>query len=430
MSPDAVIAAAGLDAFPRSLDLEMAGGRAVYRIVDGEGGRWVLSADEGVPYQGFDAAAALDIARRFARAPAAATVGLVERDQWTVAGNYNGHRPLHLIRANDAAGTQVYVSSRTGEVVLTTDRRERLWNWAGSVPHWLYFTALRQNTKAWAQAVLWSSGLAFVGALAGLWLGFVRIRPMKRYPNGAASPYRGWMVWHHVAGTIGGVAVATWLVSGWLSMNPFGWLEGGSPPPGAAAAYAGARGPHHVVSLPVAATTARDVREARFVWVDGAPLIVLSDEDGTTRVLDAEGRAFRFPEARLAAAAQRLQPGAHVAFTRKLTDWDSYWYAHHDSPVLPVLRVGFDDPARTWVYIDPATGEMVGRTDSGGRAYRWLFSVMHSLDFGPLIRHRPAWDLVLWTLAILGGTVSVSGVVIGWRRLRRKLTPRGAAGPG
>lgn len=51
------------------------------------------------------------------------------------------------------------------------------------------------------------------------------------------------------------------------------------------------------------------------------------------------------------------------------------------------------------------------------RLYRWTFSALHSLDFRFLIAHRPLWDVAVWLLSIAGLIVSVSGVVIGWRRI-------------
>ena len=59
------------------------------------------------------------------------------------------------------------------------------------------------------------------------------------------------------------------------------------------------------------------------------------------------------------------------------------------------------------------------RSDRGRRTYRWLFNALHSLDFHALIAHRPAWDIVVWFLSLLGLVISASGVVIGWRRLTR-----------
>ena len=66
----------------------------------------------------------------------------------------------------------------------------------------------------------------------------------------------------------------------------------------------------------------------------------------------------------------------------------------------------------------PASGDIIGRVDSSRRTYRWLFNALHSFDFQLLLMYRPAWDIVVWLLSILGTIVSVSGVVIGWRYLR------------
>ena len=55
------------------------------------------------------------------------------------------------------AGTRLYVSEVTGEVVLRTTRRERLWGYLGPVIHWVYFTPLRQNGALWNEVVIWSS---------------------------------------------------------------------------------------------------------------------------------------------------------------------------------------------------------------------------------------------------------------------------------
>ena len=118
-------------------------------------------------------------------------------------------------------------------------------------------------------------------------------------------------------------------------------------------------------------------------------------------------------------AATRLLPQARVAERVVLEEYDAYWYAHHHDRELPVLRAVFDDDAKTWFHISPVTGDILGRVDSSRRTYRWLFNALHSFDFRLLLMHRPAWDIVVWLLSILGTIVSVSGVVMGWRRLRR-----------
>jgi len=44
-----------------------------------------------------------------------------------------------------------------------------------------------------------------------------------------------------------------------------------------------------------------------------------------------------------------------------------------------------------------------------------------------LYRHRPAWDILVLTLMLGGTALSVTSVIIGWRRLRRKLAQHAIA---
>jgi hypothetical protein len=57
--------------------------------------------------------------------------------------------------------------------------------------------------------------------------------------------------------------------------------------------------------------------------------------------------------------------------------------------------------------------------DDGARRNRWWFNALHRLDFGWLLQHRILWHATIWVLAVAGLVTSASGVVIGWRRLRR-----------
>jgi len=96
----------------------------------------------------------------------------------------------------------------------------------------------------------------------------------------------------------------------------------------------------------------------------------------------------------------------------------------NDKP-LPVLRVVFADAHATWVHIDPHTGAVLDKSDTHRRASRWLFALLHSWDWGPLLARRPLWDGVLIVLSLGGAVLSLTGVVVGWRRLVRPW--RGAA---
>ncbi len=47
--------------------------------------------------------------------------------------------------------------------------------------------------------------------------------------------------------------------------------------------------------------------------------------------------------------------------------------------------------------------------------------MLHSWDWLPLLERRPLWDVLLIVLSLGGAVMSVTGVVMGWRRLGVKL---------
>lgn len=412
LSPGEALAAARLSAWPRALRLEMMDDEPVYRITGWDHARLTVSARDGRRIEGINAAAAIAIVRRVTDAPTVSATP-EERDQWSVTARYDPLRPFHLVALNDPAGTELYVSARTGEIVLDTTRSERFWNWLGAVPHWIYPTILRANAVLWRDVVLWLSGPAIIVAVTGIWIGIQRLRPQRRYKNGAMSPYRGWMLWHHWAGIVGSLFLLAWIVSGWLSMNPNSWFSGRNTDAAALQRYAG----HVTADFPLAVMLLPDAVELRFIWIGGAPRIVQYHRDG-------RATSTRPDAAAIFAAAAQLLPDARPVLQQVVQDEDDYWYSHHNRRFLPVLRIGFDDVDETWFHIDPLSGDILGRLDDSRRSYRWLFNALHSFDFRFLLRYRPAWDILLWSMSIVGLAMSVSGVVIGWRHLRRKLRRR------
>lgn len=427
VGPEQAVAAAGLRSRPTGLRLNMQAGEPTYRFAEGRR-RVSVSAADGRRLGVTDAAAALAVIRRLRPDAPRPRVETIVRDQWTVAQGFDPHRPLHRVSLGDAAGTQAYVSSKTGEVVDETVRSERFWNWVGAVPHWIYFEAVRRDGQVWRQVVMWSSGPAIIGSVLGIWVGLLRLRLRRRYKHGRVSPYVGWMKWHHVAGLVAGLFVCTWLFSGWLSVNPFKWFDRQPASREGTLAYLGGEAPglpRMVDAAVLARLDPQGAREIAFGGLGGRPLMTLIDPGLRRRVLDGATGAPAAPaQGEILAAASRLVPGARIVRVERLTREDLYWYGHGgERPAgrLPVLRVAYDDPEATWAHIDPATGEVLQRAGRSARTYRWLFNFLHDFDLPVLLHHRPLWDLLVWLLSIGGLVVSVSGVVIGWRRLGRKL---------
>ncbi|MCY3773891.1 MAG: hypothetical protein OXG98_17935 [Gemmatimonadetes bacterium] len=79
----------------------------------------------------------------------------------------------------------------------------------------------------------------------------------------------------------------------------------------------------------------------------------------------------------------------------------------------------FDDANATWYHIDLTTGELINQLTETGRAKRWLYNGLHSLDFGFLIDNRPVWDVVVIVLCGAGFLFSTTSVIVSWRRVLR-----------
>ena len=424
VQPDAALAAVNAREFPTVLRLQMEQARPIWRMEGPGPRRDAVWADKGKPVAPASKAEAMRWAAAFGGAPAISAT-LIERDQWTVAQGFDPHRPLWRVALGDRAGTQIYVARLTGEIVQHTSAFERGWNWLGAIPHWLYLTSIRSNPEFWRQLVMWTSGPALVVGLTGVWIGILRLLRRGRW----ASPYRGWMRWHHVLGLAGGITLITWMFSGWLSVNPFDLLARGSDSR-ISEQWRGAPAPAQFTRIDFAAMAVRahDAREMRVDFVNGQPF-VRAWSDNCRSLLTPAGHPATLSSFDLSMAASAAMRPHRIRSAQTLTAPDLYWYGRWQDRPLPVWRVRFDDPASTWLHIDLITGELVGQSNSSSRTYRWLFNLLHDFDLPWLLDRRPLRDPVMWLLLALGAGMSVSGIVIGWRRLRRPALRRtGIAG--
>ncbi|MEL1251149.1 PepSY domain-containing protein [Aurantiacibacter gilvus] len=407
----------------REIILEMRGDRPVWRLSPWEAPAYAIWADTGTTAGPADEAEARENARLFGGADVS-DIRLIHNDQWTVPGGYDLDRPLWKVELAGEAGRVLYVSSVDGSVVLDTSSRERFWNWLGSVPHWLYPRALREDQPLWRQVVMWVSGPCIIVAITGIWIGLTRLRMgRRRFSGGNMTPYRGWMKWHHVSGLIGSAFLLLWIFSGWLSVDPGRLFASEGVSPEAVRDYAGAK----PLPAPDLAILSQVAGEARRVMVNSAAgqAQVRIQQPGTgDTVLNATSyEPLAVDEQQLRQSASSLLPGAAIVDAATLTEPDAYWYAVHGEVPLPVLRFRFDDPAETWVHIDPATGQLLAQSDSRRRTYRWLFDLFHRWDLNVLLETGPARDVLIWLMSLFGLISSVTAVYIGWKRLKR---PSGA----
>lgn len=464
VSPEAAARALDPSAAARRIRMGTLEGRPVYHVLLPDRPWRTVYADTGDPAPGIDPAAAERIVARITSAPSPRFMETIETiDQWTLTNSLNQHRPLHRVALGNDAGTEVYVSAWTGEIVMRTDARGRWLAWIGPIAHWGAPEILRTRVAAWRQTMIWLSTAGVALALSGIWIGVRRYRRRGyRFGDGSIArvPYRGLKMWHHWAGLAFGLVTLTWMVSGLLYLNPGGshatpldttttmspYSVGGirsstATLPGQAEAFAGGRfDPSRITVTPREAWArvgrAEAIREVELGVFDGRPHYTFFADPVTSWTIaadrpDASARE-RFDTDALIAAATRSVPGAAIREATLLGGYDAYWYSVGSvAPKrTPVLRVKFDDEAATWFYIDPHTGTILRRYDTYGRVMRWVINGLHTLDFPFLMFNRPAWDLTIILLSLGGIALSGSGLWMGWRRLpgRARRPARAAAG--
>jgi hypothetical protein len=407
-----------------------------------QAGRPILLADAGFgALQRYDLASgalldaadepvALAVARDFAAGHALPagprSIALIDDDQWSIeAAAQSG--PLYRVALGDPARTELYVAQSSGESVQVTTRHVRFWSWLGAVPHWLYPTALRRHVALWNQVVVWCALAGTFLTVTGLYVGIVVIRraPLRW------SPYRGWSWWHHLAGLCFGVLTLTWVASGLLTMNPWGFLDS---PAGFAereqlrGGISGAQ-----VRQFLAGATALPMRDIVLLQaepLDGSLFVVATDRDGRRLRLDADAHPAPLTGADLGRALREAGIGPVRQWSMQ-TQEDAYYYGRYERTAsLPVHRAELADAAHTVLYLDTVSGALLEAIDDTARQSRWLRTGLHDFDFARWLRIRPLWDVVVLLLLSGVSAVCATGAWLAIRRATqdlRRLRPRNDA---
>ena len=363
--------------------------------------------------------------RRQINASQAAFPELTIHDQWTLSGSLNRHRPLYRVALNDEAGTDLYVSSVTGEVVSDTTRHQRGWNYVGSVTHWIYPTALRSHAGIWNTTV-WSLSLAaLIAALAGSLLGILAI---KLAWGSIVSPYQGWHKWHHLLGLACMAFVVSWIFSGWLSMDSGRLFSTGALTPEESSKIPGMPAWNKVSKAgwqPASVAARETIKELEWFLLDGENYRRERTGLDTQRLFAVNAGAGASPPPQVflgryevGGLVERLASGCNAPI---VVGADDNYVVSSSMPNAPVYRSVCSD---VWYHVDGANGAILERSDRSTRLYRWLYRALHRLDIPVLNAHPTLRSTLIVLLCGCGLVFSLTGVVIGWRRLRLQFSPR------
>lgn len=399
----------------RLIDFE---GKPVYVLHPQKGPVITIGADDGELLNLLTGKVAGKIAEEFIGKPALRIDGPLNYDQWIVPNQYDPYRPFFRISIEDQKGTELYVSARTGEVLQKTEGTQRAWNYVGAVVHWIYPTILRSNWALWDGVVWWLSLLGVLTTVVGLVLGITRLRKSQiAYQLG--SPFKGWLQIHHTLGLVAGTFVLTWIFSGWLSMDHGRFFSKSSPEASQIKNFRGISIKHAVDQISLEALKSlEDVSEVEFFAVGGQPFVMgrnLKDFKLYKPLSPIFFSFAKFTQPEIIKAVKQAWPDVKIQSTQRPSD--TYGKLREGSLPDNTLRVVLEDPMQTWIHVDMESGQIVSVMDKSRRLYRWLFNGLHSLDFPGLANQRPLWDVLILLLLAVGFLFSITGVVVGWKRL-------------
>ncbi|GBQ87446.1 PepSY domain-containing protein [Asaia krungthepensis] len=362
----------------------------------------------------------LDDARRYALATGDQGVltfrGIKRDDQWIM--NTKGRETgFYRYDSDSTSGSILYLSPLTGDVVQATTRQSRFWAWVGAIPHWLYPSLLRRHAQLWSNVLIVLSGAGIVLTLLGLWIGWRRLNTGRHI-----SPYRHIHYLHHIAGLAFGPLLLSWIVTGFLTMNPGGFLARRDAPDWTTKLYTAL--PDDMPDTVMASLSAhpdRHFRDLRAASLGGHPFLVGTNADGTTQRLNSHLDPFPLTQNAVEAAVR--ETGLQGVVTKLERDDRFYFSTRHVTRSFPVYRVTGSDGVQ--LYLDGQSGLPLLVVDGAARGSRWIIYGPHDFDFFPWLR-LPLTRLILVFPVLLSVTlVSLAGGVIGLRRLIRRRGPSG-----
>lgn len=373
----------------------------------------------GVPFTELNADAQLWNSAQIIR-----TDTLNRLDQWIPYSQYKAHFPIYKFYFDDDARSILYLSSQTGEALQYVNRQQRIWAWAGPIPHMLYFWQFRQHRDRWITFVSWMAGIGSVMCLTGIVVGMWHYAIVYHRKKQLRTPYKNVLFrWHHILGFIFGFFVFMFALSGLFSFNELPqWMV--KTHDTAIASRAKASTP---LNLKLFKADYNQILEKHKGNVKQFKLMQYGTKPyysaiigNTTMNFDASSDSIGPLYLSSDDVLQRLSEVVDKPLNIELmTEYDNYYVGFTKRMKLPVYKATATNADESTFYVDPETGT-TRYFNKSLKAKKWIYPAFHSLRFKYFAEHRTQRDILLWTVMIGGTLVSMTGFVMGCRYFIRK----------
>jgi len=412
-----------------NIHLEMFGDKPIYRVYKSRHRQKIFDAQNLKPIKDFTEEECKVSAKRYHGTEVESVEMLTDFDQWIPWSSYKAHFPIVKCKMKDDGHWNIYVSSKTGEVVQATSRKKRWLARFGAIPHYAYYKFLRLNTSLWAQVVIWASALGSIMCLSGIIVGFIRLRRSKNKPKKWNSPYKKfWWKWHHVLGLVFGIFSFTFVFSGMISVSDIPqWLVSTEMKKSPRREWNKQK--HDFTTYTASHKELLSylkehpgVKRVSFKNVMGNSYYYLySEKRQVPEVIDAllKKKAL-FTEGEIKGYMQNLFPEQSIAISQQL-NYDNYYQASGMGfRPCPAYKLTFNNSDKNWLYISPQTGEAVYELNKNTRVRRWLYRAFHTFNLQFFREHEWLRKLLLIIVSLGGLGISISGLVLSMKWMRRK----------
>ncbi len=361
---------------------------------------------------------------------------LNELDQWTPYIRLKKEIPIYKIYFLDKEKTQLYIGSKSGEVLQFSNQKERFWSWIGAIPHWAYFSWLRQNPDLWFKTIIFLTGLGCLMLVAGFWVAIDVWRKTHTHLIHKFSPYRKkWYHWHYVSGIFFGFFVLTFTFSGMMSMidHP-AWIRKSifMIEPQVSLRLKMPKIENYVLDYWKLIKAYPNIRQIEWNNFYGHPYYTITDgkKEQYIDAKDSIPRPLFLSKTEILHSLESLYknnvPGTKIPQIKltPITHYETYYRdmsnMMKERRQLPVWKAVVEDPNNSIFYIHPETGD-IRYVDTASRWKYWSFTALHRMRFPGLCSNITLRKALLWILLLGGSVVSLSGVVLGIKYIKRKI---------